>query len=323
MMSFFGNKRLITMLVGLVLLISVIGYTARERDTLTWPEQFLRDSFSVLQGLFYRPAQAIVDFAEGVSAAYDVYQENRVLKASLDQYAQLTAQLKLLQAENARLRTLLDAKTQLHDYQLRVAEVVARASDHWNDVITIDKGRVHGIKQDMAVISAQGMIGRVESVANFSSTVELLTAIENSNHLSAWVITQRKTENAAQPQPVAGVIEEYDQRRRLLIMRKIPLGYKVEPGQEVVTSGLGGVIPRGLLIGKVVAVEAGDYGLTQTAYVMPSADLSQLSEVMVVERAYVTTPEGELVPSAASKQASQGEAAGAPGNSSAGPGGTP
>lgn len=323
-MSFFANKRLITMLVGLVLLISVLGYTARDRDTLTWPEQFLRDSFSLLQGIFYRPTQAIVSFAEGVAAAYDVYQENRVLKASLDQYAQLTAQLKLLEAENARLRTLLDAKTQLHDYQLRVAEVVARNSDHWNDVITIDKGRVHGIKQDMAVITAQGMIGRVESVANFSSKVELLTAIESSNYLSAWVITQQKTENTVVPLPVAGVIEEYDQRRRLLIMRKIPLGYNVEPGQEVVTSGLGGVIPRGLLIGKVVAVEAGDYGLTQTAFVSPSADLTQLSEVMVVERALVPSPEGDLVPSTPGQQGQGSEAAEAPaGSVNPAPGGSP
>jgi rod shape-determining protein MreC len=51
------------------------------------------------------------------------------------------------------------------------------------------------------------------------------------------------------------------------------------------------------LIGEVVRVEPGDYGLTQTAYIKPSADFSQLNEVLVVERAYVTTGSGELVPS--------------------------
>ncbi|MBO8163823.1 MAG: rod shape-determining protein MreC [Brevibacillus sp.] len=296
-MSFFGNKRLIIMLTGLVLLISVMGFTARERENLTWPEKFIKDTFSLMQGLFYRPAQAFSHFVAEVSDAYHVYQENRVLKASLDKYAQTTAQLKLLEAENARLRQLLDAKTRLHDYKLRVAEVVARNSDHWNDVITIDKGLVHGIQKDMAVITAQGLIGRVKSVANFSATVELLTGIENSNHLSAVVLAEKKTGDAVTLQQVSGVIEEYDPRQRLLIMRKIPLGNKLEPGQQVVTSGMGGVIPRGLLVGKVVGVEAGDYGLTQTVYVKPSADLTQLSEVMVVERAFVTTPDGQLVPS--------------------------
>ncbi len=296
-MSFFGNKRLMIVLVGLVLLISVMGFTSRERAALTWPEKFLKDTFSVVQGLFYRPAQAVSAFFGEVRAAYHVYEENRALKASLEKYAQVTAQLQLTEAENQRLRTLLDAKTRLHDYQLRVAEVVARTSDHWNDVITIDKGSKHGIKKDMAVITATGLIGRVQSVANFSSTVELLTNIERSDHISALILGQEQVNGQTVYTRSPGVIEEYDPRERLLVMRKIPLGQKIEANQQVVTSGMGGVVPRGLVIGTVVRVEPGDYGLTQTAYVQPSADFTQINEVMVVERAFVTTPTGELEPS--------------------------
>ncbi len=296
-MSFFANKRLIIVLVGLVFLMSVMGFTSKERAELTWPEKFLKDTFSVVQGIFYRPAQAFSGFVDDIRDAYNVYQENRVLKASLDQYAQVTAQLKLTEAENERLRNLLQAKSKLTDYQLRVGEVVARNSDSWNDVVTIDKGIQNGIKKDMAVITSSGLIGRVQSVSNFSSTVELLTAIERSNHISAIILGQQQVNGVTTHTEVNGVIEEYDGRERLLIMRKIPLGQKIEPKQQVVTSGLGGVMPRGLLIGQVVRVVPGDYGLTQTAYVQPSADFSQLNEVMVVERSFVTTPTGELVPS--------------------------
>lgn len=301
-MSFFGNKRLIIVLVGLVLLISVVGFTSRERDRLTWPEMFFKDAFSVVQGIFYRPAQAVSGFFQEVDDAYSVYEENKALKASLDQYARLTAELHDVKAENERLREALHATESLKLYQLRFAEVVARNPDTWNNVTTIDKGLKHGIKKDMAVITAKGMIGRVQSVANFSSTVELLTSYERRNHISAIIQTQQMVNGVATYRDVSGVVEEYDPQERLLIMRKIPWGLKIEEKQQVVTSGLGGVIPRNLPIGYIVKVEPDDYGLTQTAYVQPSADFSQLNEVMVVERNFAISPNGEVIPQQTSNQ---------------------
>jgi len=295
-MSFFGNKRLIIVLVGLVLLISVVGFTSRERESLTWPEMFFKDTFSVVQGVFYRPAQAISGFFQEVEDAYSVYEENKALKASLDQYARLTAELHDLKAENDRLREDLKAAESLKLYQLRFAEVVARNPDTWNNVITIDKGLKQGIKKDMAVVTAKGMIGRIQSVANFSSTVELLTSYERRNHISADIQTQQVVNGVTTYRNVSGVVEEYDPQERLLIMRKIPWGQKIEAKQQVVTSGLGGVIPRNLPIGYVVRVEPDDYGLTQTAYIQPSADFTQLNEVMVVERNFTISPNGEVIP---------------------------
>ncbi|MFY0543451.1 rod shape-determining protein MreC [Brevibacillus sp. H7] len=295
-MSFFGNKRLIIVLVGLVFLISVVGFTSRERANLTWPEMFFKDAFSVVQGIFYRPAQAFSHFLQEIGDAYNVYQENRALKASLDQYAQVTAELYSVKAQNQRLREMLHAQTNLHDYQFRFAEVVARSSDNWNNTITIDKGLKNGIKKDMAVMTAKGLIGRVQSVANFSATVELLTNYNRSNHISAYILAEQTVNGVKTYPTISGVIEEYDPRERLLIMRKIPWGQKIEAKQLVITSGLGGVIPRNLPIGYVVRVAPDDYGLTQTAYIQPSADFSQLSEVMVVERAFSISPSGELIP---------------------------
>lgn len=295
-MSFFGNKRLIIILVGLVLLISVVGYTARDRDRLTWPEMFFKDTFSWVQGFFYRPAQAVSGFFQDIEEAYIVYEENRALKSSLDQYARLTAELHDLRVENERLRQALQATENLKNYQLRFAEVVARSPDTWNNVIIIDKGITHGIKKDMAVITDKGMIGRVQSVANFSASVELLTSYERLNHISAVVQTQTEVNGVTTYDNVNGVIEEYDPQERLLVMRKIPWEKKIEVNQQVITSGLGGVIPRNLPIGYIVRVEPDDYGLTQTAYIQPSADFTQLNEVMVVERMYTISPDGELIP---------------------------
>jgi len=303
-MSFFGNKRLMIILVGLVLLISVVGFTSRERESLTWPEMFFKDTFSLVQGLFYRPAQAVSGFFQELKDAYSVYEENRVLKANLDQYARLSAELHDLRAENERLRQILQATESMKGYQLRFAEVVARSPDTWNNVITIDKGLKHGIKKDMAVITAKGMIGRVQSVSNFSATVELLTSYERLNHISANVQTRQVVNGVTVYGEASGVIEEYDPQERLLVMRKIPWEQKIEANQQVVTSGLGGVIPRNLQIGYVVRVVPDNYGLTQTAYIQPSADFTQLNEVMVVESTYQVSPNGELIPQQPGSQTS-------------------
>ncbi|USG64134.1 rod shape-determining protein MreC [Brevibacillus ruminantium] len=297
-MSFFGNKRLIIVLVGLVLLITIVGFTSRERSKLSWPEMFLKDTFSVVQGIFYRPAQAVSGFFQGVGDAYNVYEENRTLKASLDQYTRTTAEIHELKAENDRLRELLNTRDSLvKSFQLRVAETVARNPDTWNNTITIDKGLKQGIKKDMAVMTAKGLIGRIQSVSNFSSTVELLTSYERRNHISAYIQVKVPTANGGTTyQNISGVIEEYNAQERLLVMRKIAWGQKIEANQQVVSSGLGGVIPPNLPIGYVVRTEPDDYGLTQTAYIQPSADFSQLNEVMVVERDFTFSPSGEMVP---------------------------
>ncbi|AUM64142.1 rod shape-determining protein MreC [Brevibacillus laterosporus] len=189
-MSFFGNRKLIIVLIGLVVLLVVMGYTAKDRMNLTWPEKFMKDTTSVVQGLFYRPAQAVSQFVHNVQDAYHVYEENRVLKASLDQYAQMSAELKAVKYENGQLRESLGTKQKLNDYNVIYSEVAARNSSQWNDVLVIGSGSKQGVKKDMAVMTSKGLIGRVKDVSNFSATVELLTSRESSNrnHVSGYIL---------------------------------------------------------------------------------------------------------------------------------------
>jgi rod shape-determining protein MreC len=129
-----------------------------------------------------------------------------------------------------------------------------------------------------------------------------LTSYERRDYISADIQTQLTVNGKTVYNPVSGVVEEYDPQERLLIMRKIPWGQKIEAKQQVITSGLGGVVPRNLPIGYIVRVEPDDYGLTQTAYIQPSADFSQLNEVMVVERNFSISANGELIPKQSSDQ---------------------
>jgi len=275
MPQFFGNKRLIFLLVSIVILVMLIGFSLRGREELTWPEQFIKDTAGFVQLLFGKPAQVVAGFFENVNDLRHTYKENELLKARLEEYAALQTEVEALRQENERLRALLDKKESLRDFIPIQATVVGRNPDRWRETIIVNKGAQHGVKKDMAVITPAGLVGKVQHASQFTSTVQLLSALDQNNRISAYV---QGNEN------VFGLIEGYDDKRRELLLGEIPIDAKVKKKQKVLTSGLGGVFPKGLPIGEVTEVKPDQYGLTQVVYVKPFANLYDMDDVMIVKR---------------------------------------
>ncbi|WP_096224787.1 rod shape-determining protein MreC [Geobacillus sp. FJAT-46040] len=275
MPQLFGNKRLIFLLVSIVILVMLIGFSLRSREQLTWPEQFVKDTVGFVQLLFGKPAQVVAGFLENVSDLRHTYEENQLLKARLEEYAALETEVEALRQENERLRALLDKKESLRDFVSIQATVIGRNPDRWRETIIINKGEQHGVKKDMAVITPAGLVGKVQHASQFTSTVQLLSALDQNNRISAYI---QGKEN------VFGLIEGYDEKRRELLLGEIPIDSKVEKRQKVLTSGLGGVFPKGLPIGEVTEVKPDQYGLTKVVYVKPFANLYDIDDVMIVKR---------------------------------------
>lgn len=269
------NRRMIIILISIILIFIIAGITAGSRGNLTWPERLVKDTVSFFQQIVSKPVNAVAGFFADVSKIFSLYEENRQLKSALQQLAQLEATNQLLTKENERLREMLDVKSNLTDYKMYVAEVVARQHDSWYNIITINRGERDGLQPNMAVTSASGLIGFVDSVSYFSSNVRLLTDIERGNHISAIVLDQEEA---------FGIVESYDVERRELIMRKIPLETPIEVGNKVVSSGLGGIVPKGILIGEITEVIESPDQLTQMAYIRPAADLYHIHEVFILSR---------------------------------------
>jgi rod shape-determining protein MreC len=276
MPQFFLNKRLILLLVSIIILVALIGFSIRDREKLTWPEQFLKDSIGLVQVVFSKPANYVAGVFENIEDLQNTYEENKELKKRLDKVAKLEADVQELTKENKELRDVLDKKETLRDFDPIQATVIGRNPERWNELIMIDKGETSGIKQNMAVITANGLIGKVKSTEKFTATIQLLSALDPTNRISAKVLQGDK--------PVYGTIEGYDDEQKLLKLKRIPSDAKVKKGQSVVTSGLGGIFPAGLEIGKVVKVEPDEFGLNQSAYVKPGADFYDIENVMVVKR---------------------------------------
>ncbi|WP_026671468.1 rod shape-determining protein MreC [Alkalihalobacterium bogoriense] len=269
------NKRLIVLLVSIIVLVALIGYSMSDRDSLTRPEQFLRDSVGWVQSLFSKPAHYVAGFFENVNEMKVIYEENQVLKARLEEYAQVAGERNILKAENETLRKMLDIDESLSDYQRRTALVIQRTPDRWNEYISINKGSNDGIELNMAVMTSEGFIGKVIRVGPFTSRVQLITDYDRTNRVSAMIHADEQ---------VLGFIEGYDQETGLLLMRKLAMDKEVEVDQLVTTSGKGGIFPSGLPIGHVVSVEPDEYGLTLNALIEPAADFYNLDYVFVIER---------------------------------------
>ncbi|GAF13367.1 rod shape-determining protein MreC [Bacillus sp. JCM 19046] len=280
MRSFFSNKKLIVLLVSIIILMALIGFTMRDERNLSEPEQIMRDAVGWVQNLVSAPAHFFGGIYENVQEIIHVYEENQLLRTRLEEYTQLSVQKDLLEEENERLRGMLEIDETLSDYSRLSAVIINRSPDAWEQYVGINRGQTDDVTNDMAVIDSQGgLIGKVSDSSKFTSYVQLLSDNDPTNRVSAQVMTEDEEQD-----PAIGFIEGYDVSDDLLIMRKVDIELEINEGEMVTTSGLGDVYPSGLLIGEVSHVEVDEYGLSQNIFIEPTADFSALDYVFVVQR---------------------------------------
>lgn len=287
MPQFFLNKRLILLLVSVIVLVALIGFSIKGDRKLTWPEQFIQDTVSVFQSIFHTPASYVSSFFENVNDLKNTYEENELLKSRLDEYMQLEADLQEYKLDNEKLRAELGAISDLRKYDPIFSAVIGRNPDRWYDYLSIDKGEQDGVEPNMAVVTAQGLIGKVKSTSQFTSTVQLLSATDLKNRISAEVLPLENAEKEAvnkTTEKVTGLIEGYDEEKGALLLRRIESKEELAVGQKVTTAGLGGVFPGGIMIGEIIEIEPDSYGLDQMAYIKPTANFYDLDRVWVAKR---------------------------------------
>jgi rod shape-determining protein MreC len=261
-------------LATIIILVMLLGYSLNSNRKLSFPEKLVKDTVSMTEKVFNKPAQYIAGLFDNMSDLTNTYKENKQLKAKLDRYVELSVKEKEFEKENKELRDLLNITKSMEQYNPIEATVIVRDPDKWQQIVTIDKGASSGIQADMAVITSKGLIGKVKHVSKFTSTVQLISASDRTNRISAKI---------QQSKNIYGLIEGYDVEKQSLLLKRIPSNAKIAKGQVVDTSGLGGVFPAGLVIGTVTKVERDEYGLTQTAYVKPLADFDDINHVIIAK----------------------------------------
>lgn len=277
-MYFFKRKSLLVILIGIIVLVVLIGYSFSNRQNVSVVEKFVMDSVGFIQNIAYQPITVANNFFEDLRDIKHTYEENQLLREKLTEYKTLIYDVQEVEKENERLRQTLELIDSPRDYDTILATVIARSPERWIEQIIINRGSQHGIEKNMAVITSEGMIGKIKSVSNLTSTVQLISSFDQLNRISASVVRE-DGEN------IFGLIEDYDEKREMLIFRVIDQsGATLKEDDVVVSSNLGGLFPSGLMIGTIKEVTPDQYGLTKVAYVKPAANLYNISEVIVVDR---------------------------------------
>ncbi|GAB3801993.1 rod shape-determining protein MreC [Virgibacillus kimchii] len=284
-MKLFQKKRLFIFLIGFIILVVLIGFSISGRDGLTTAEQFINDTVGWGQRIVHAPVNFAADVLTNIEDIRNTYNENQLLKEKLAEYTGLIYENQKLNEENEDLRNLMEwGEDSIRDFNPIQATVISRSPERWVEQVTINKGIQDGVEINMAVITADGMIGKVQTTSQFTSTVQLLTGFDQFNRISATVSREDSDD-------IFGMIEGYDEETESLMFRIIEESDEdLEEGELVVSSGMGGVFPAGLVIGNVIEVVSDQYGLTRTALVEPAADMYEINHVVVVDR---SLPEGE------------------------------
>lgn len=283
------KRRLFILLVSLIIVVGIIGFSLRERTNLTVIEDFVHDAVGWTQNIVNKPIAFLDNLGDNVKEIKHVYEENQVLREHIDQLRQLEYENQELRKEITELNAALE-KTEsdfLMNFQSIQASVIAKNKDQWSKQVTINKGTEHGVEPNMAVITGKGMIGKVQSSSPFTSTVLLLNGFDRTNRISVNVDLEDEETDAS------GFIVGYDEEKNQLIMELNERNDKIKEGQFVFSSGMGGLFPKGLEIGTITEVTPDKYQLTQLAYVEPSADLNEIHHVIVIDRLMTTMDEAE------------------------------
>lgn len=249
---------------------------------MSWPEAFLRDTTGFVQKIFYKPAGYVAGLFEDIGNLRGLAEENEQLRIMAAQYARDKAQYNFIQATNEDLQNQLhftNEQKELYKYEYHIAQVVSQTTEPSNSTIIIDLGSRDGVKPNMSVISVDGLVGVISQVSNFTSTVKLMTMMDTNDPNSQPPIAATAVGKEGKS---FGMIESYNQETSKLLMTKIPPGDPIAKDDVVVSSGIGGLYPRGLTIGTVESVEVGEYGLTSTAVVKPLAEFMDWKHLIVV-----------------------------------------
>jgi rod shape-determining protein MreC len=252
-----------------ILLVTLIYSTARDRERLSAAEHVLREVFApVARGANY-VSRAVSLWVSFVASIGRMKRENEALSAEVDQLRSEVVQLSEAARENARLSSLLELKSSL-DGRAVAARVVYRDPASWLETAVIDKGSSQGVGTGMAVVGPRGVIGRTTSVTAHTATV--LFAIDPRSAIGG--IDSRSRDLV--------IAEGIGDGSGLLRVRPIGADCDIVAGDVIVTSGMGGIYPKGHIVADVISVEQDKYGVSTTAIARPRVDFQRLEEVLVL-----------------------------------------
>ena len=267
----FLKKHMYPLLTGISILAALLVFSLnvpRNREA----NIFERTVLGILSPLL-QPASRISGLAEDIWDSYirlvDTHRENLQLREDIRTLNKRVLEGNEALLANQRLERLLDMKKGVKEPTL-AATVIGEDATSWFRTLIINRGSSSGIREGMAVISSDGVVGQTIKVS--SSTARVLLLTDHASGISATIQRSR----------ARGVVK--GKGELLCTLEFATREEDVKVGDTVITSGIGGVFLKGQPIGEVTMVKRGEYGIFQTVSIRPAVNLPHLEEVLVVMR---------------------------------------
>ena len=278
MKNIFTSRRLVIGVIVVIVAIGAITLGARAHNSEkepSLPVRVISDVSGWTSNIVNAPIRAVKGGFDSIDELMNTYQENGRLTKKVDDLAQTKVQLQVLQQENRALKDQLKISNTLTDYKVVNAVVTSRSPSSWQTQLIIDKGTNAGLKKGLSVMGSGGLIGRITQVNTTNAKVELIS--DNSQVSDRFAIRVQNGDG----ETVDGIVTSFNQSKNLIVMGQITSSVSVKKGDSVTTSGLGGVTPSGLYVGKVEKVGSDNYGLSKKIYIKPATDFNNIPVVSV------------------------------------------
>lgn len=275
MHELFKNKAFILTAVT-VLLVIIMGVSSTFSSVLSNVGNILSVPLKPLQSFLTYLGQkfdALVSFFRDNTT---IRLENERLLREISELEKENRRLKAYEEKNRELREALNLKERFADYRLTGANVIAKDPGNWFVVFNIDVGKKDGVRVNDPVLSYEnGLVGRILHV-NYNSS-KVLAIIDEDSVVDGWISSGRGEGGS--------VIVRGDLQLRndgLCVMDYITPDIEVQVGDEIVTSGLGGIYPKGIIIGIVKEVINPGDNFKRYAIVEPVVNFKNMQEVFVL-----------------------------------------
>lgn len=263
------NRVLLTAGALIVLSLHLISAGTGPGDRAAQPQSLMIEALYPFQTAAARLSDGARSLVRDYLDLLDVRRENLRLRAELSRLTSERVRRAELEAQNQRLRELLELRDTL-GVDAVAAEVIGSDATGLSRTIVVGQGSAAGIEPGMPVVCNRGVVGKIIATSPHASRVLLI-----EDHNSAVDgFNQRSRARGI----VAGVVDSG------LIMKYVDRAQDVQPGDAVVTSGLDGIFPRGLLIGWIRTVHREGPGLFVGVTVRPAVDFRRLEQVLVLRR---------------------------------------
>ena len=267
---------LIMIIIIVIIILAIFSFTLKEDRQLNKFESLIKDTVTGVQKVVTSPFNWIFTKIDDYKELINIREKYQKLLPEVDRIDSLTTENIELRKQLEAMKEELNIKYTINQYEYLNATVISRNISYWYNTITIDKGTYNGVETNMVVVNSDGLIGKVVSTTTFTSDVKLLTTSDTNNKISVAISNGSNK--------LYGLIKDYNYNTNSLEVEGRSNTETVSIGDSVYTSGLGGVFPSGILIGKVTEITTDEYDLAKIINVSPIADFDNINYVAILKR---------------------------------------